>query len=164
MPYDDPHLAWLVRTYLHTPEGQQVLHERTGQASPSQPAAASPSPATRTHRGFETVGTCRGDLLTAPLPEPVRLTWQPVALGAALSLLLLGGGGAAFLLQQEPADATPTAAPLPQVERTYEFSVTCAFMKRPVTVRIQAFNAADARSAVRSRLAHCEIDAPQPTR
>jgi hypothetical protein len=159
LPYDDPHLAWLVSTYLTTPEGQAIRAQHTQSADQGiEPAAAiADDVETGQFETFDDVDP-RAEIELPPNTDMRRrniirtaiMLASTVAIMACISLL------AVVLLQQEP-EAVADGRVAPSQARTFAINVECPFMGEPVTVGITAPHIQDAIDEAGRALTQCTV-------
>jgi hypothetical protein len=159
VPYDDPHLAWLVATYLDTPEGREIVGMVRGESAKVAIAASTdvePIWVPEELPGF-IVGTHRGALLGAAPADSSAKHRIPMVLTMACVAGVLGlGAVGAFMIAQDAADATPSAAP---VERRYPVLVVCPGMDKELRLGVDAPTLAAALEEARHRLPACAVEA-----
>jgi hypothetical protein len=167
-PYDDPHLAWLVQTYLHTPEGAAILAQHEPQTDPEAGAAARQYGA----YALQDAGTLPVDTETfeqhfleaepGPEVQPALLkqdrnALRLVALLASIAVVLVSGALLTVLMTQNQPEAIANTAKPELAPRSFAVAVECPFMNAPVTMAVVAPRLANAIEATRSALSNCTI-------
>jgi hypothetical protein len=158
-PYNDPHLAWLVATYLDTAEGREivgmVVRGDTAKVDIVTSSGDEPLWVPEALQSF-VVGTHRGVLLEAPAASSAKPRIPMVLTLACLASVLGLGAVGAFMIAQDAADATPTASP---AERRYPVLVVCPGMDQELTLNVDAPTLVAALDEARHRLPSCAVEA-----
>jgi hypothetical protein len=167
--YDDPHLAWLVSTYLHTPEGAGILadHEPKPHQYVLPESGATnddwlePSKTSYEWPEYEPPlsadeETDQPDGPAQESPEP-QFNQQRLAILVASLAVFLSTIGLLIVLvfQSQPEAIADTSRPAP-LPRAYPVYVECPFMV-PTTMAVVAAQPAAAIDATRRALVHCQV-------